>query len=1084
MGVKILRITGLVVMMTASLLSFAPPVSAAAPSWSAVSIPGVENYQLGPPGVDIRDLAVGPDGTTIYAAPGDSIADRFVFKSNDTGASWVAQYVYITADLVAVAPDNADVAAVAGKTVPSVYFTTNGGVTWWSLGRITGADGNIAAKIHDIAISAATNGAHYLAVAGEEVGGVGNVWYCGIEVPEPEWQETGLLPGFVSAKTIRALAFSPNFPEDGALVIIGETGDKRVNVQAFSFISQAWNTQAGFTDYPVAVCEYGTAGELASASIALSPDYLAGVGNRRIAFVGLTINSDEAAGGVYRIRDAACEPLLTGINVHSVVFGGDVLLAAAYDSNSVYRSTNPLAEAPTLRPNSAMKVPGGEGRVVLVWTAGTVVAGTSGNESAFAISRDGGLTFNDISLIDTELSHLSDVAVSGDGETIYLASDDGHDLSLWRSAPSWQRVLSQKNTAGYIIRLAPGEAEAIYLAEKGGAKIYHSPDGGDREWSADICPLIIQDLAVESSRVAYALNTEGEVTKTRSTGLAWDTPVTSELDEDTGHTIVSSGADILLAGSTNGVVACSVDGGASWSRLSGSIQSGAGRVQVVPDKDFATNKMIYAASDSPGQNVMRWQLGTSTRWVDIFRNTLKGGGVYGLAAEDNVLYALEYNPGTKQSTLWQCLIPTDASSSSVSWESRTTSTATDAADSQVVLDASPQALKLSSGGKLWTIKTNGTNRLYRIDDAMTRLVLDVPDDGYVNPVNRVTGIAQEMTFRWQQALDATEYEFSLALDEAFKVPMSRITVASDSSPVVLFVGPQAEGAAKVSLIAGMTYYWKVRITQPLFRIGSETRAFRVESVQATPPVIIERPLPPVISVPPPPEQEIPFPKIELPPTAPPPEIVIIPAPEPPAPAMHGYMWMVIAAGVVIVLTVVAYILISFLDSFLIFWLRQGRYRWSRWRRKRFEAKYEKQPLPAADSLEQIEALLKQVTWTMDGPFHLFDAISRPQAVWAKKKDDCDGFAVLAATLLQQWQPISRPVLVTAMLRPARKSHTVCAFNVPGAGLWFFDNYSLRRGRYQTYADIAAEVQGKARLVCWDVVEPDTLQTLEFHVVPH
>ena len=213
---------------------------------------------------------------------------------------------------------------------------------------------------------------------------------------------------------------------------------------------------------------------------------------------------------------------------------------------------------------------------------------------------------------------------------------------------------------------------------------------------------------------------------------------------------------------------------------------------------------------------------------------------------------------------------------------------------------------------------------------------------------------------------------------------------------------------------------------------------------------------------------------------PPPKIVILPAPTP-GPPESGYIWAIIIAGAVIVLTVAAYVLLTFSDWFFIFWLRSARYRWSRWRRRWFEGKYEKQPLPTADSLEQIEALLKEVTWTMDGPYHLFDAISYPQTVWAKKKDDCDGFAVLAAALLKQWQPETRPVLVTAMLRPVRKSHTVCAFSVPGAGLWFFDNDTLRRGRYRTYADIAAAVREKARMVCWDVVDPDTLQVQEFHV---
>ena len=101
---------------------------------------------------------------------------------------------------------------------------------------------------------------------------------------------------------------------------------------------------------------------------------------------------------------------------------------------------------------------------------------------------------------------------------------------------------------------------------------------------------------------------------------------------------------------------------------------------------------------------------------------------------------------------------------------------------------------------------------------------------------------------------------------------------------------------------------------------------------------------------------------------------------------------------------------------------------------------------------------------MDGPLHLYDSISYPQTVWARKKDDCDGFAILAAALLQRWEPSSRPVLLTAMLRPMRRSHTVCVFNVPGAGLWFFDNGTLRRAQ-QDKLDMrtAALIEGVTRV---------------------
>lgn len=117
---------------------------------------------------------------------------------------------------------------------------------------------------------------------------------------------------------------------------------------------------------------------------------------------------------------------------------------------------------------------------------------------------------------------------------------------------------------------------------------------------------------------------------------------------------------------------------------------------------------------------------------------------------------------------------------------------------------------------------------------------------------------------------------------------------------------------------------------------------------------------------------------------------------------------------------------------------------------------------------------------MDGPLHLYDAISYPQTTWAKKRDDCDGFAVLAAELLIQWEPSTSPVLLTVMMRPARKSHTVCVFT-EGTAYRFFDNVHLNTDSYVSYAEVAREVSRRGtKVVCWDVVNPWTLRQLEFH----
>jgi hypothetical protein len=170
-----------------------------------------------------------------------------------------------------------------------------------------------------------------------------------------------------------------------------------------------------------------------------------------------------------------------------------------------------------------------------------------------------------------------------------------------------------------------------------------------------------------------------------------------------------------------------------------------------------------------------------------------------------------------------------------------------------------------------------------------------------------------------------------------------------------------------------------------------------------------------------------------------------------------------------------------IDRFLIWWSRSGRCTWSRFRRRWCERKYLNHSLPTAESLEEIESHLRQVTWTMDGLLHLFDCISYPQVTWTKKKDDCDGFASLAAALLNQIIRDYKPVLLTAMMRPLQSSHTICAFSSPQDRVWFFDNYYLRRGEWQTYAEVVAQIsKPPLRLVCWDIRDPITLELIEFH----
>lgn len=169
------------------------------------------------------------------------------------------------------------------------------------------------------------------------------------------------------------------------------------------------------------------------------------------------------------------------------------------------------------------------------------------------------------------------------------------------------------------------------------------------------------------------------------------------------------------------------------------------------------------------------------------------------------------------------------------------------------------------------------------------------------------------------------------------------------------------------------------------------------------------------------------------------------------------------------------------DKFLTWWLHGPRYTWSRFRRALFEGGFLKKPLPAVNSLEDIQAFMIQVKWKRDMLPELFDCVSYPHRVWAKKKDDCDGFSVLAAELLSRWSPETDPVMVTAMVAPLKNSHSVCVFKLEG-NLRYFNNETLKPGLFQSYADIVAEFTGPPnRLICWDVVRPCNLETLEFHI---
>jgi len=890
---KILAV-GLTVALMASLILAAAPVSAGTLSWSAKTIPSEDDYVLW--SCNVTDIAVAEDGDAIFAAV-SGVSDNVIYRSTDLGVSWSEIGVSINATFVAVAPDDANYIAIA-ESGEAIWVSDDAGATWDSLSKPTDLT-----TINDLALSVESSGNHFCAVIGEG-GSAVEVWNYEIGAVGGDWEEiSDLFDGFVGGTTSwgGAVEFSPNFASDEVLVAVTANESDAILFQIFAFNQELWNEKAGtFEDYPVSIVDNSTDAvitALDSASISMSPDYLGSDDALRLVFVGLSSNtsvSEDEASGIFRLDDEDVEVLKDEKFIHSVAYDGVNLVAGRYDGNDVYRCADPLASSPSVSGSASLKSPGGDDLGVVAWAGDDVVAGTSGDESAFAVSRDDGKAFNDISLIDTSFDTLSDVAVAADGSSVYLATANETDnaaemdLSLWRYASSWERVLSAKDTGAsdFIIRTAPDDMDVVYVAEIGGTAIYYSADAGQTRWQTRTSRYeIFDDLAVETDGgVVYVLAEYGYVSKSTNSGFSWASQKSSKLTSG-GNMLTSLGEDVLLAGSQNGWVSYSTDGGTTWTKLDEQIVSGTNAVQVI-GTGVTTDDFIYASTNKTGDDIYVWDW-EDEEWDAIYEDVSDADYITGIALQDGVLYVVSANTTGSQS--YRTLNPTA--------DSPTWSTMPSVGE---LFGATPSALRASGGTiNLWAVSTN-TSELFSYKDTLADMApsLVAPKHGFTNVMNVVTGRAFDVTFVWERPSTKVEwYDLRIALDEDFDEVIRTVEVENDDPVVSQIAGPHGDEDidADVEFMPGTTYYWKVRVSDPVYSPWSVVYTLSVaEAVAPFPEVTVEAPPTPEITV------EVPAPEItvEVPP------ITIPPA----APAIPAYLlWAIIVIGAVLIIALIVLI---------------------------------------------------------------------------------------------------------------------------------------------------------------------------------
>jgi len=252
------------------------------------------------------------------------------------------------------------------------------------------------------------------------------------------------------------------------------------------------------------------------------------------------------------------------------------------------------------------------------------------DESAFSVTFDDGDTWNQLSLIDTNIDYISDVAVSPDCNKTFLATVNyqgcGCD-SVWLHAETlheaeeyngqwlrtWCGLLEGENNNASdhtdfpwvddrgLLRLPMDETdgETVFLLDRMTGNVYKSGLESIACWDpigATELDEIVDFVAVDADTL-FALDYYGDVAMFDND--EWQEAVDSEVNM--GWTIAVWG-DYILVGGAEGDASYSDDGGETFTALEDVTDDDSAHVTVAFDSYFDQNDTVYAALANAGDD--------------------------------------------------------------------------------------------------------------------------------------------------------------------------------------------------------------------------------------------------------------------------------------------------------------------------------------------------------------------------------------------------------------------------------------------------------------------------------------------------
>jgi len=616
-------------------------------------------------------------------------------------------------------------------------------VTMYDIDVSPAVDGiyNVAVAGASNAATPASPGTVFRFEAGTWLGGswVDTTWNSGVTTAYPGWDDsTDVIEPTLWTTAVIAVAFSPNFDLDDTIVTMGSTylrtaaGEAAGDGNILPYLQQGlwesggtgtYNGESSLSDaVPVTndgneLQAIGAASGLRGMGIALPADFdgTSSSDNNVYLYANAKDTVTSVYGGYVMISEAGSlsarcgpsgDPLLASIAVHGDAYTCKAMIgtyAAAFDAD-----TGEITEAAACGGvpvwhtvelddccpewEAACKDPSGpymavvtyapDGEKAFASTAGDVPAiygGGSNDESAFSVSLDDAVSFNQIGLIDTDIDFLSDMIVCPDCETVYLSSINKTATcqifscdSIWRTwtvdgaiGSVWERVYhgawTEDEVDDNLLLRLPCEDTAdcctVYMGVQNSGDLYYSRDCGQCWNTAVNQKLSIQDFAIQSENVVYILDSAGLVSTSTQYGRRPSDGVDTLVGS--GHMITTccDSGMVLVAGASDEPIGYSSDGGETWD-LTDDLPGDGGTAHVACDTACATDPIIYVATD---ENTAALDASTVNDGGAIYRSNLDDGAWDNLNAldtpysgiaigvSDGTLYASSYAIGVDAS---------------------------------------------------------------------------------------------------------------------------------------------------------------------------------------------------------------------------------------------------------------------------------------------------------------------------------------------------------------------------------------------------------------------------------------------------